>query len=60
VKVLVKREPNDIWHFFRFKKIFLSGYIYIYIYMLGYSRNQTHTNLHGSATCLLHGATGLY
>jgi hypothetical protein len=24
------------------------------------SRTQTHTNLRGSATCLLHGATGLY
>jgi hypothetical protein len=44
-----------------FKKYFwVDIYIYIYIYMLGYSRNQTHTNLHGSATCLLHGATGLY
>jgi hypothetical protein len=28
--------------------------------VLGNSRTQTHTNLHGSATCLLHGATGLY
>jgi hypothetical protein len=28
--------------------------------VLGHSSNQTHTNLRGSATCLLHGATGLY
>ena len=28
--------------------------------LLGHSSNQTHTNLRGSATCLLHGATGLY
>jgi hypothetical protein len=28
--------------------------------LLGHSRNQTHINLRGSATCLLHGATGLY
>jgi len=28
--------------------------------MLGHSSNQTRTNLRGSATCLLHGATGLY
>jgi hypothetical protein len=28
--------------------------------LLGNSRTQTHTNLRGSATCLLHGATGLY
>ena len=28
--------------------------------LLGYSSNQTHTNLRGSATCLLRGATSLY
>jgi len=28
--------------------------------LLGNSRNQTHTNLRGSATYVLHGATGLY
>jgi len=28
--------------------------------LLGNSRTQTHINLRGSATCLLHGATGLY
>jgi hypothetical protein len=28
--------------------------------LLGHSSNQTHTNLRGSASCLLHGATGLY
>ena len=28
--------------------------------LLGHSSNQPHTNLRGSATCLLHGATGLY
>jgi len=28
--------------------------------VLGNSRNQTHTNLRGSATCLHHGATDLY
>jgi hypothetical protein len=29
-------------------------------FVLGNSRTQTHTNLRGSATCLLHGATVLY
>jgi len=31
-----------------------------YLKLLGNSRTQTHTNLRGSATCLLHGATVLY
>jgi hypothetical protein len=32
----------------------------LYYQVLENSRNQTHTSLRGSATCLLHGTTDLY